>query len=89
MKISLLLNNYGLCIAYLIIYLNAASQVTLKGFNLSEDSLLSSKYVQIILPIVCVLPFIYARDTEKLKFASIIAVTSITTFVLVTHFSTN
>ena len=84
-KVIIILNNLGMCISYAIIFGSSVSQILSISTN-SNSFFMSRQFFQIIAAIF-ILPFMFAKSTEKLKFASFLSIIAIVVFTFITIYN--
>ena len=79
--ISIILNNYLLCIIYSIVFGKNIQNILEKGFevDISTNFCLQKKYFVLVMSVI-VSPFVYAKNTEKLKLSSVITMVGVALF---------
>jgi len=86
-KLIIIVNNIGLCIAYLIIFTTVGSNL-LKGFvqecKEGSGALYCQPWILTLLASVIVSPFVFAKSMAKLQGASAIAVLAASIFSIIT-----
>ena len=89
-KSLIFLNNFGICIIYFMIFGSSINKLIEIIFSQQkqqhEKFFLSTKFFQLIGAII-ILPFSFAKSTEKLKFASILTILSVFIFTLLTVYN--
>ena len=82
----IMLNNIGTSCAYLIIFLDSSEKFLKEGLELGPDSILLNKALRLGFVTLFIFPFLFARTTKALQWASGVAVTCIMSFVAVSVF---
>jgi len=80
------LNNFAMCLAFLVVYGNGLDTVFSKGLHIDNSSFLYSKILQFGFAALMVLPFLFIRSTKGLQFVSGITFISHCSFALVKDF---
>ena len=83
--LAIITYNFGMCVSFVIIYFSVVRKLFVDGFNVdpNEDSLLLNKGLQSVVIVSIILPFLFARSTEALKWASSICFISHVLFTFV------
>mmetsp|Transcript_70971 Transcript_70971/g.82623 ORF Transcript_70971/g.82623 Transcript_70971/m.82623 type:complete len:524 (+) Transcript_70971:41-1612(+) len=86
-KIMVIINNTGLCIVYLVLFGKTAHNVLSTVFSSPEEAS-SSFSPKLLIPIVALimLPLAFAKKMARLKIVSLIAVSGISVFCILTFY---
>lgn len=83
--VIIIINNFGMCMSYFIIF-GSNLQKILQG-NLENETWWTQKYVWIILIWLIILPFVFCKDFDRLKFVSILSTSSIIIYFILTLYA--
>ena len=82
--ICIFINNFGICLGYLIIFSDCFYEFLNKGFDVSREEIWGHRWLHIIAGAALITPFLYAKSTKLLAFASGLSIFSIILFILIT-----
>lgn len=83
--VIIIINNFGMCMSYFIIFGQNLHKILVE--NLQSDAWWTQKYVWIILIWLVILPFVFFKDFDRLKFVSFLSTSSIIIYFLLTLYT--
>ena len=71
---SIFIFDFGVCVAFLLIFEDSIERLLIEGFAVSETSFFCKKWVIMVFGGVLITPFLYAQSTKFLTFASTLSI---------------